>query len=1093
MKILKKIFFLSLFFLFIISTDAQNFTKYRGVPYIKNYSAKQYNAHEINFDVIQNDVGIMYFANFAGILEFDGSRWNKIPTSTGTRVLSFDKDNTGTIFVGGLYDFGYLKQNNKGVTNFASLTHFIKNNDNKFEIFSVNCLENSTYFVSAKEMFVYKDSSITTITFENIATSSFVVNNKFYIFFERKFNNNTLLQNGLTVFENNNFTQITDNSSAQIVDVRTMLNVEDEDGVIIGTAKQGFFILQNNSINDFDAPISEFIIKHGLRNGTQINENLYALGTLTAGVVLVNKRGELIQNIDKKSNLQDETVNAIYSDKLKSLWVASDIGLSKIDINNNLMFYNSETTNLQGKIKKISSFNEKLFFATDKGLFYLQNTVFSSISEIDYACWDLITVKSQLLVASSGGIYSVKNGKAESLEINDFTFCLTNSVINENIVYSGHNGKIRQLELKSGKWFVKKIITGGTLNNNVTKICEASDGDLFFEVNPGKIMKYDLENNEILEIKPDKELILLHINKKANQIFFSSEKGLFIYDEKTNKLVKYNLFNNDKTSNKLWIYNFVELPNGNFLFTDGEQKNLSLFRKTGSEYIQYQTPFLPIADFSVQTIFYDAETSRIYTGGKNGVIMFNYENEKNYKPIFNTIIRKIICINQDSLINIPSSKNQLTKLKYSENSIRFEFTAPVYPAKGEVQYRYFLKGFDRDTSEWTIEPYKEYTNLPDAHYIFIVESKNEFGKIINKTSFEFKIITPFFRRWWAFIIYGAIFIIILKLIFDWRMRVSKKEKEALETLVKERTEEIEQSKKKIEEQRDIAYNQRKEILDSINYALRIQNAVLPSKQDAEKMLKEHFIIFKPCEIVSGDFYWLKEVEQNNILYKIVVVADCTGHGVPGAFMSMLGTSFLNEIVTHNDLTNAATILDQLRIKVKTSLHQEGKANEQKDGMDVALYIINTKNNELHFAGAYNPLYIIRNKKNISEPDLEKFTNNKNYKIFKPISKIEFSHTIIEIKANRQPIGIYLKERDFINNDFQLQKDDALYTFSDGYIDQFGGETGGKFKTKRFKELLLNVQDKTMLEQKQILERNLIKWMGDLHQVDDIIIIGLKIG
>ena len=297
--------------------------------------------------------------------------------------------------------------------------------------------------------------------------------------------------------------------------------------------------------------------------------------------------------------------------------------------------------------------------------------------------------------------------------------------------------------------------------------------------------------------------------------------------------------------------------------------------------------------------------------------------------------------------------------------------------------------------------------------------------------------------------------------------------------MKERTAEIIQQKEEIQAQADnllqanneitekneILRKQKNEIEEknqhitsSIEYASRIQNAVLPPKELIRKHLPEYFILFKPRDIVSGDFYWLKQIGSHTVY----AAADCTGHGVPGAFMSMLGISFLNEIVNKTRFDKPAEILGKLRKKVKSSLRQTGKDNESKDGMDIALCIIDNENMILEYAGAYNPAYIIR------------------------------KGVLHELKATRNPIGIYLKEKDFENHSFKLEKNDIIYTFSDGYVDQFGGEDNSKFKTKNFKKLLIEIYDKPMQEQKKILEGVFLKWKGNTEQTDDIIIFGVKV-
>lgn len=256
----------------------------------------------------------------------------------------------------------------------------------------------------------------------------------------------------------------------------------------------------------------------------------------------------------------------------------------------------------------------------------------------------------------------------------------------------------------------------------------------------------------------------------------------------------------------------------------------------------------------------------------------------------------------------------------------------------------------------------------------------------------------------------------------------------------------------------LAY-QKKQITDSIEYASRIQTAILPPGDYLHKIIPDHFILYKPRDIVSGDFYWITHKDG-----KIVVAAvDCTGHGVPGAFMSMLGFAFLNEIVNKEKELQANEILNQLRDSVKKSLHQTGKEGEAKDGMDIALCIIDPVNLKLQYAGAYNPLFLIRNK--------------------------EF----ITIKADRMPIGIHIIEKEsFTNHETDIQKGDTIYIFTDGYVDQFGGPYKQKYKRTPFKELLEENQEKSMAEQKKILENSFDEWKGEFEQIDDVLVIGIKI-
>ena len=306
---------------------------------------------------------------------------------------------------------------------------------------------------------------------------------------------------------------------------------------------------------------------------------------------------------------------------------------------------------------------------------------------------------------------------------------------------------------------------------------------------------------------------------------------------------------------------------------------------------------------------------------------------------------------------------------------------------------------------------------------------------------------------------------LLEILDLWSYRQKKK---ANHLLTKQKKQ-IEKTNKKLNATIELVNEQKSEIelahlhiQDSINYASRIQSAVL-SENILGNKLADHFILYKPSDIVSGDFYWMKEIGAN----VVVAAADCTGHGVPGAFMSMLGTAFLNEITADKNAKMPEEILNELRSKIKTSLKQTGKEGESKDGMDIAIYTINTVTNTLFYAGANNPVFVIR--KGTRQNGLN---NVPNQKILH-----NGTHTLFDIKGSRQPVGIYMIEKPFETIEISLQKEDCLYTFSDGYVDQFGGENGRKFMTKAFKQLLLKICNKPMSEQKRILNESIINWIG----------------
>jgi serine phosphatase RsbU (regulator of sigma subunit) len=279
-------------------------------------------------------------------------------------------------------------------------------------------------------------------------------------------------------------------------------------------------------------------------------------------------------------------------------------------------------------------------------------------------------------------------------------------------------------------------------------------------------------------------------------------------------------------------------------------------------------------------------------------------------------------------------------------------------------------------------------------------------------------------------------------------------------------EEIRTQKDEIESQRDMVFLQKEhiekqqdKITQSIKNALLLQNAVLPSKNLFKDAFSDHFIVFKPKDIVSGDFYWITRIRQ----WLVFAVADCTGHGVPGALMTMLGLSFLKEIVAKKEIIQPSQILDLLRESIIDALQQKGNLGDQKDGIDIALCAFDTENNNLHFSGANMPLLIVTAQKEL-----------------------------IRVSPTLQPVAIHFDMKPFTSQEIQLYPGDCIYLATDGYTDQFGGAKHKKLMGKNLRELLVRISQKPMAEQREILETTFTNWKGQNEQIDDVTVLGVKI-
>jgi serine phosphatase RsbU (regulator of sigma subunit) len=509
------------------------------------------------------------------------------------------------------------------------------------------------------------------------------------------------------------------------------------------------------------------------------------------------------------------------------------------------------------------------------------------------------------------------------------------------------------------------------------------------------------------------------------------------------------------------ISSFLDTPDRTWICADN---NLAYVDKSNGSNLVLR-PFLAI-DAGKVTSIYPENDSITWFCTSEGLARYNNNDRKNYDSPYEALIRKAVTIKNDSVLfegryYIPGTSGpQVTRyqpdflkqvLPFRSNSLRFEFSATFFENSDKMLFSSYLEGNDAAWTGWEHKYYQDYTNLREGSYTFHVKAKNVFGKISSEASYSFTILPPWYRSLPALLVYVvASFFLVWLIVRLYSLRL-KRENIRLEGIVMERTAEVVM-------QRDILEHQKKEIEDSIRYAGRIQNAVLPASSDFQKLAPDSFVFFRPRDIVSGDFYWIGRVGDKTI----ISVADCTGHGVPGAFMSMLGVAFLNEIVNKDKIHDPKTILDTLRDKVIEALQQQGISGEAKDGMDIVVICIDETEMKLQYSGAYNPLIMVKKGQ------------------------------LSEIQADKMPIAIYERMKGFTRHDVSIEKGDIFYFFSDGFEDQFGGPEGKKFKARRFKELLAGISGLPMDEQKEIIEKSFTEWKGDLNQVDDIVVVGVRI-
>ncbi len=436
-------------------------------------------------------------------------------------------------------------------------------------------------------------------------------------------------------------------------------------------------------------------------------------------------------------------------------------------------------------------------------------------------------------------------------------------------------------------------------------------------------------------------------------------------------------------------------------------------------------------------------------GTSDGLLMYDTRKERrNLTPPVTSITSVLISdVEYDASVPLV--------LPYDIYKLRIDFIGINYAAPEKVTYQYRLDGYD-DWSDPTSVPYVNYGRVEDGNYTFMLRACNSEGVCIDTpVEFSLRVKLPFWKTWWFLTIILSSMISSVVFIIKYRERKAKQFQELLQKKLDERTREVVMQKEEIEVKN-------KDITDSINYAQRIQASILPPISKLHETFSGSFVFYQPRDIVSGDFYWYDKMEGTNKF--VIVCADSTGHGVPGAFMSMIGTTLLKDITVREEVDSPASLLATLDMEIMSALNQNLEAERSNDGMDIIVSEVDLKTHKLRVSSAMRPMIIYRGGEQIY------------------------------VRGSRSSVGGQYEheQKIFETNEFQLAKGDKVYMFSDGYPDQFGGPLGKKFKMVRLKNMLRDVHEKPMEEQYNYIKNNFEIWKEDTEQVDDVLFMGIEI-
>jgi DNA-binding CsgD family transcriptional regulator len=762
----RKIIVVLVFVSFSLSANAQ--IKSIGVPFIKNYERSDYGAATQNWDIVQNEDGIMYFANNNGVLEFDGTNWKIYPISNLSvpRCLHIGKDRK--LWVGAANEFGYLKATKTGEFSYISISDLVPEGYENFsEIWKIYESDAGIYFQAFEVLFFYDYEKIKVIEDFNDYHFSFYVNNRLFIQ-DRDEGLKELRGERLYLIEGGE-------KFKEDMEVWQMIPFS-IDTILIATQRDGLFLYDGYKIQSYDFKLNNYLIDKQIFSLQKIQDKYLAFGTIQSGLLVTDFKGNLIQHIDKSKGLQNNTILSLFEDKSGHIWLGLDNGIDFVEINSAFTFLN-DALGIEGTGYTAKLFNNNLYLGTNQGLYYktwddinktdINEEKFSIVENTFGQVWKLQQVGETLFCGHNTGTFVEKNGQFEKISEENGGWTYTQWSNDENLLIGGTYSNLTKYVKNNDHWLFEKAIPG--LHESCRQVCIDSLDNVWISHGSKGIYKVRLspEKDSVVSFKLYNgnnglpSAIGNYVHKLFNQVIFCANKGVFQYNYSTDRFEPSSFFNKlfgennrirypefDEDGN-LWFYK-NDYPAMLEKAENGWQATDASFHKYGNIYVN--------AFENLEII----DASNVLFGTEKGFIHFNPQLVDTSKIAFKTLIRSVEFTEaSDSLLysgGINTVDLERTALPYKMNAMKFNFAAPVYESPERTEYRFKLEGFDKQWSGWSTNTTKEYTNIPPGSYTFEVESKDIYENIGEKASFSFVILPPWYSTYWAYIGYFVLLV-----------------------------------------------------------------------------------------------------------------------------------------------------------------------------------------------------------------------------------------------------------------------------------------------------------------------------------------------
>lgn len=1076
--------FISLFLskLFVFSQGKEVQGSYRGAY----YSIKDFGSSNQIWTGTQGPDGTVLFGNDQEILGFNGVKWTKIPTNLKldsptekkvhkTKVSKLLTASDGTVYVGRENNFGYLAFDALGKMVYTPL--HADTGERVGQIWSIFEDETQTIWVIGKNSIftigpkkkvkeLKMPNKLATYTCKTAGkTATGIV----LIYSAEQAEKKRLY--GFVNFNTRQFEWIQINEAEKPTNIRGFATTGNQT-LLFDYSKNVFQIDHTKTLRKLaeSHPLQQFFSEHQPSVVKQYKNQLY-VGTETQGVFLIDLNGKILRRFDLDEGMQNNNVFDLFLDQSNNLWLNLDEGIHFFETSSPITTI-GKPQGITASVQAIDFESGEPILALNTDLFLAKNTggrtQFYNSESIQETTFDVKTVvidqQKRTLVIGYEGIYEYVAGKKKNV-VREYAWTIFQNPIQKNQIFVGLEAGIGLLTWKNNAWDYTLLpieIEGDIIHFT-------SDGThLYFGIKGKGLGIITLKNLHYKQLNFPKKLDQnSHVYAEVfqNRVYVGSNYGLFILNTNHASFTAFPRVNNTQFSEKkeiqvhrlyndqeqkLWLVYYIEKSKDEFEIETG------WFSHSNNTWSWNQGALKTIQNGGILFAIQRYKPNEIWLGSDNGLYLLNEYAQQQLPKKFAVVIDGL-WLNRRPALHHVHRATAFSAIDYSQNAVDFSFYAATFQTGGSMQYRYRLKGFTDEWSEWSTNTRVNFPKLFEGNYTFEVQAQSAFGFEGTTARFSFQILPPWYRTWWMYLIYIGLLIVLILVINRLSIQRVKRLNTRLEKIVRERTHEIAAQNEQLEAQKTEISQKSKDIVDSINYAKRIQNTILPSADEIRSIGMQPLVFFQPKDIVSGDFYWIQR-QENSIYFSVI---DCTGHGVPGALVSIVGYNGLMRMLTEKKLPFPNEILDGLREIVVDSFHGKGQ-NDLKDGMDLSLCRLDLDSKILYFSGAYNGCIVIR------------------------------AGELIELKADKQPIGQFENAFPFTLQQFAVQANDTIYLFTDGYVDQFGGEKGKKLKSTGFKALLLQASELPIDEQHALFSSFFTRWKGNLEQVDDVCILGVRI-